>query len=158
MKLMVYIETTIPSYYCDHRSEMKADIARTREWWDAERDLYECFVSPVVIDELAEGNYTNRSACLALVKGFPLLAMDPEVIEIARIYQEKKLMPKTPVRDALHLALASFYRMDYLLTWNCIHLANANKARHLEKINFRLGLSIPRLVTPHMLQIFEEDL
>ena len=66
-------------------------------------------------------------------------------------------MPKAPVRDALHLAIASFYRMDYLLTWNCRHLANANKFRRIEAVNAEMGLSIPLLVTPHQLRPWEVD-
>lgn len=65
-------------------------------------------------------------------------------------------MPQDPAADAIHLALASYYRMDYLLTWNCRHLANANKARHLEVLNVRMGPAAPRPVTPHLLLPREE--
>ena len=156
MKPTVYIETTIPSYYCDDRALLAADIARTREWWDQERGEYECYISAIVLDELIEGNYPTQAACLALVKDLPLLAVNQEVAEIAAVYQTRRLMPKPPVRDALHLALASYYRMDYLLTWNCRHLANARKTLHLEKLNTQMGLSVPRLVTPDLLRPLEE--
>jgi predicted nucleic acid-binding protein len=156
MKPTVYIETTIPSYYCDDRPSLAADIARTREWWDQERGAYECFISPVVLDELSAGSYPSRAACLSLVADLPMLGVGPEVVEIAEVYQARGLMPKSPVRDALHVALASHYRVDYLLTWNCRHIANVNKARHLEIVNQRMGLSTPRLVTPHLLQPWEE--
>jgi predicted nucleic acid-binding protein len=155
MKPTVYIETTIPSYYFDDRLALSADIGRTREWWDEERGGYECFISAVVLDELAEGEYPNQAACLQLVDGLPLLAVEPEVIEIAEVYQARRVMPRSPIRDALHVAIASYYRMDYLLTWNCRHIANMNKARHLEMVNQRLGLGSPRLVTPHLLQPWE---
>jgi predicted nucleic acid-binding protein len=158
MRPTVYIETTIPSYYCDNRPALSADIARTREWWDVERGSYECFTSPVVLDELSTGKYPAQAACLALVNDLPLLAVVPEALEIAEVYQARRLMPQSPIRDALHLALASYYRLDYLLIWNCRHIANANKTRHLELINERLGLSAPRLVTSHLLQPWEEPL
>ena len=64
-------------------------------------------------------------------------------------------MPKPPSADALHLALASFYRMDFLLTWNCRHIANANKTKHLEVLNRGMGLPVPQLITPHQLQPWE---
>ena len=156
MKPTVYIETTIPSYYCDERPALAAEIARTREWWDQERQEYECYISAIVLDELNEGNFPTQPDCLALVKDLPLLAVSQEVADIAVVYQARRLMPKTPVRDALHLALASFYRMDYLLTWNCRHLANARKTVHLEKLNTQMGLSVPRLVTPDLLRRLEE--
>jgi len=156
MNPTVYIETTIPSYYCDTRPALASDIARTREWWDRERAAYECFISPVVLDELAAGGYPTQAACLALVQDLPLLAVSSDVIEMAELYQARGVMPKSPIRDALHVALASYYRMDTLLTWNCRHIANVNKARHLEMVNQRIGLSTPRLVTPHLLQPWEE--
>ena len=80
-----------------------------------------------------------------------MLAVAREVLDIAEVYRVQKLMSHDPAADAVHLALASFYRMDYLLTWNCRHLANASKVRHLEVLNSRMGLSIPILATPHML-------
>jgi predicted nucleic acid-binding protein len=158
MKPTVYIETTIPSYYCDRRQEIAADIARTREWWDRERSEYKCFISPVVLDELSEGDYPNKDACLRLIQGVALLAVTADVLQIADIYQSRKLMPRLPVRDVLHVALASYYRMSYLLTWNCRHIANVNKMRHLQVLNSELGLNVPLLVTPALLRPMEEEL
>lgn len=157
MRPTIYIETTIPSYYCDSRPALETDIARTREWWNRERGAYECFISPVVLDELSAGDYPMRKACLEVIDKLPILAVQPEVVEIAEAYQNRGLMPKDPVRDALHLALAGFYRMDYLLTWNCRHLANVNKFQRLEIINQAMGVHTPRLVTPHQLLPLEES-
>jgi len=157
VKPTVYIETTIPSYYCDDRAELHNEIVRTREWWDAERATYECFVSPVVLDELAAGTYPTQRSTLALVEALPLLEVVAEVVDVAAVYQSRGVMPKAPVRDALHLAIASFYRMDYLLTWNCRHLANANRFRRIEAVNAELGLAFPLLVTPDQLRPWEVD-
>ncbi len=157
MKQAVYIETTIPSYYSDGREELQRDILRTREWWDEERGDYECYSSPVVLEELEAGDYPTRERCVELLEGLPLLEIVPEVLEVARVYQADGLMPTRPAADAIHVALASWYRMDYLLTWNCRHIANANKARHLEAINLRLRLGLPMLVTPHQLQRWETE-
>jgi hypothetical protein len=155
MKPLVYIETTIPSYYCDERPGLAGDIARTREWWDNERGGYDCFVSALVLDELRNGDYPKKQECVSLIQHFSLLQINHDILEIAQVYQERGLMPKTPSADALHLALASYYRMDFLLTWNCRHIANANKTRHLEIINHKLGLAVPLLITPHQLQPWE---
>ena len=152
----MYIETTIPSYYCDTRRSLEGEIARTRQWWDEQRGDYECFISLVVLDELSAGEYSTKAACLALVAELPLLDVLPEVVDIAEAYRARRLMPKDPAADAVHLALASYYRMEYLLTWNCRHLANANKARHLEALNVQMGLGVPLLVTPHLLQPIED--
>jgi len=75
---------------------------------------------------------------------------------LRKAYQARGLMAKPPIRDALHLAFASYYRMDYLLTWNCHHIANANKVRHFEVLNQMMGLSVPLLMTPDMLFPLEE--
>jgi predicted nucleic acid-binding protein len=155
MKPLIYIETTIPSYYCDHRPELAADIARTREWWDQERGLYECFISALVLDELAAEEYPTKADCLALVAGLPELDVTDEALEVAEVYRARGLMPREPVRDALHVALASVYRMDYLLTWNCRHIANVHKERPLEELNSRMHLTTPRLITPHLILPWE---
>ena len=72
MKPLVYVETTIPSYYCDDRPAVAVDIARTREWWNAERDTYDCYISAAVLDELRTGDYANQEACLT----FSIMAWD----------------------------------------------------------------------------------
>ena len=157
MKPTVDIETTVPSYYHDQREELAADIQRTREWWDEERMHYECFISAVVLAELEGGDYAGRAQCLQLVEHLPLLDIAPEVEEIAETYRESKLMPRQPAADVLHLALASYYRMAYLLTWNCAHLANVCREEHLAMLNERLRLHVPRLVTPQALRLSGES-
>ena len=127
MKPTVYIETTIPSYYHDDRPALQRDILRTREWWDVERDGYECFVSPVVLTELDQGDYPNKNDCLSLVADLPVLEILSEIEEISEAYWQHQVMPRRPSGDAAHLAIASYYRVDYVLTWNCKHLANARK-------------------------------
>jgi hypothetical protein len=156
MSPTVYVGTTIPSYYFDARPSIAADIERTRVWWDVERFHYECFISGVVLDELSEGSYPAKSDALRLVSELPILANQQEIAELAKIYQLRKVMPRPPVRDALHVAAASYYRMEYMLTWNCQHVANANKMKHLQTINFALGYPLPRICTPNMLTLPEE--
>jgi predicted nucleic acid-binding protein len=85
---------------------------------------------------------------LALVKPLPLFAVTPDVIEIAGVYIERFVMPKSDPSDAFHLALASFNRCDILLTWNCNHLANYRKFDHIRRVNNLLGLHTPSLLTP----------
>ncbi len=84
-----------------------------------------------------------------------MLDVSDEILEVAQVYWKHKLMPRLPVRDAFHLAVASFYHMDFLLTWNCIHLANVNKMKHLMRINQLLNLPSPQLVTPAQLRLPE---
>jgi len=144
----VYIDTTIPSYYVDTRPSLTIHIERTRVWWDAERELYEVYASPFVARELQEGEFPGKAQALALLDGVHWLAPDPSIEDIVEHYMENYLLPNNDDRDAFHLAFASFYKMDYLLTWNCAHLANVNKRQHIAKINQRLGLFVPIIVTP----------
>jgi hypothetical protein len=85
---------------------------------------------------------------LDLALTVPLIPLGNEVVEIVHAYVKHKLMPEDPTGDALHLALASFHVCDYLVTWNCRHLANANKFGHIRRVNTLLGLKTPDLVTP----------
>ena len=85
---------------------------------------------------------------MEMVGNLPRLEISDAVQEIVEIYIANTLMPSDQLGDALHLALASYYKIDFLLTWNCVHLANANKQLHIRRINERLRLFTPELVTP----------
>lgn len=148
MKKTVYIDTTIPSYYVDKRKELKLHTDRTQEWWDNERFLYDIYTSDFVILELSEGKYPNQDKAIKLVENIPRLEPIEKLEDIVSVYLLHKLMPSNDIRDAFHLAFASFYKMDYLITWNCEHLANAHKQNHIRIINFQLGFNIPLIITP----------
>lgn len=146
----VYIETTIPSFYYEDRIAPNIVARRewTQRWWDEAPKHYELVTSLAVLDELAGGMPERSSKRLDLVRGLPILPVETTITEIVQGYIRHKLMPADPGGDALHLALASFHKCDFLLTWNCQHLANANKFNHIRRINTILGLFVPALVTP----------
>jgi len=150
MDQTVYIETTIPSSYYDERpeAEMVARQHWTREWWDARRAEYSLFTSVAVLDELRKGSHPGADAKLALIRSLQLLEITREVVEIAGVYIQRYVMPSDPGGDALHLALATHYKIDVLLTWNCEHLANENKMTHIRRTNALMGLWTPDIVTP----------
>ena len=83
-----------------------------------------------------------------MVEHLPLLAIDPSVAEIVETYIPNKVMPQTGRRRALHLALAAYHKCDFLVTWNCLHLANANKFGHIRRVNAMVGLFVPVVATP----------
>ena len=158
MRPSVYIDTTIPSYYVDLRPSLSLHIARTRQWWDRERELYDVYVSDFVVLELQEGQYPGKDEAMRLVSEFRRLAATPEIENVVNAYLAHRLMPSRDVRDAFHLAFASHYKIDFLLTWNCHHLANARKQRHIRTINAMLGLNSPLIVTPlELLPMETED-
>ena len=82
------------------------------------------------------------------MEGVEILPVTEGVVDAVEVYIGRYVMPRDPGGDAAHLALASFYKCDYLLTWNCVHLANANKVGHIRTVNTLLGLHVPQLVTP----------
>jgi predicted nucleic acid-binding protein len=149
-KPRVYVETTIPSFY--HETRIGPDIVArrdwTRQWWSDAPERYELVTSPAVLDELASGPPEHVHEWLGLLQDLPLLPVEPAVAEIVQAYIQHKVMPADPAGDALHLALASFHRCDFLVTWNCRHLANANKIGHIRRVNVMLGLFVPAVVTP----------
>jgi predicted nucleic acid-binding protein len=146
----VYIETSIPSFYHETRQEPEMVARRhwTRHWWDECASLYDLVTSEGVIAELQEGEYDTQTAAVALVADLPQLEVVDEIADIIDVYLANHLMPRERLGDALHLALASYHKVDFLLTWNCTHIANANNFEHIRIINARLGLYVPTLVTP----------
>lgn len=157
MTAKIYLETSIPSFYYEVRPEpeMVARKSWTRQWWKEKRKNYEIFTSEAVINELNSGDYPNKKKILNLVEHLQFLPIESEIAEIVTAYIQYKVMPNDPVGDALHLAIASYHKCDFLLTWNCNHLANANKFGQIKRINAILGLFVPSLVTP--LELLGED-
>jgi len=158
MKKTVYLDTTIPSYLFDDRDTIRNYIDVTRQWWEQERQHFEVWMSEETLSELNRGHYPRKSQILDSVSQLPVLPPHKRIAEIVQVYLDHYLMPKIAEGDTLHLAYASFYKIDFLLTWNCKHLANANKYQHIRIINTRLQLHTPEIVTPLALFITETDL
>ncbi len=159
MKSKVYIETSIPSFYYEIRTQpdMVARKNWTIEWWDNCRRSFELVTSLPVIDELESGSHPRKKEVLELISDLDILSLDAPIEKIVSEYIKAKVMPSNPKGDALHLALASYHNCHFLLTWNCAHLANANKFEHIRHINTLLGLCVPILTTPAELMILKEN-
>src|SRR5262245_47172152 len=153
MQPRVYIETTIPSFYYEVRTEPEMVARRnwTRTWWDHRRHAYQLVTSVAVLDELQAGTFPNKDLVLALLTEVPFVPIESTIIEIVETYIQRMVMPRDPTGDALHLALASYHKCDFLLTWNVRNLANANKFAYIRHVNTLLGLFTPTLVTPREL-------
>jgi predicted nucleic acid-binding protein len=150
MKQSVYIETSIPSFYFEIRKEPDMIARRnwTRQWWEHYSHLYDLYTSDAVVDELSNGDYPTKNETIPFLLKIYQLPILEDISEIVEVYIKNKLMPIDPLGDALHLALASYYKCDFLLTWNCKHLANANKFAQIKRLNTILGLFVPTLITP----------
>ncbi len=125
----------------------KNTLASPTRWFRARWFLMNC----------ARGEHPQKAEKIALLQSIPLLDVTLDVLEIVEVYIAHKLMPGDRSGDALHLALASRHNCDILLTWNCVHLANANKVRHIQRVNALLGLSSPVLATPLQLMEAPDD-
>ncbi|EDN71104.1 conserved hypothetical protein [Beggiatoa sp. PS] len=156
MKPTVYLDTTIPSYFFDERESLKLHIDATQKWWKEERSNFDIWISEETVNEITDGKYPRKPEIVTFISEIPILPFDSQITEIAQIYLDNYLMPRVLKGDALHLAYASFYKIDFLLTWNCNHLANANKRKHIRVINTRLNLAIPEIITP--LELFSETI
>ncbi|MCY4554212.1 MAG: type II toxin-antitoxin system VapC family toxin [Candidatus Poribacteria bacterium] len=150
MQKRIYIETTIPSaYYTLRTDDVSLDRRKlTRQWWDEYANLFILTSSSAVVEELRRGRTRVTRDRLSLLEGVEIFDPTVEIVQIARIYIEKLIMPQKPRGDALHLAVASFHGVDTLLTWNCMHLANPNKFDFIRQINREIGLPTPKLTTP----------
>ena len=147
----IYIETTIASFYYEVRTEPEMVARRnwTRRWFDAAKNgSDELVTSLAVVAELEAGDFPGKTDALTLISKLPLVDLNEAVAEAADAYIVHRVMPNDPAGDALHLAAASFHRCDFLMTWNCQHLANANKFGHIRRVNGIIGLCNPALVTP----------
>ena len=156
--MRIYLESTIPSYVVARPARDLLQAARqqlTRDWWDLKRAKHELFTSQVVLDEIAFGEKAMAQLRLETLQAVPLLQVTDEVKELARKIQTSGLLPVTSDRDATHIALASFYEMDILLSWNCRHIANAaiqTRLRHLVEV---AGFTLPVICTPE--ELMEND-
>jgi predicted nucleic acid-binding protein len=154
MKESIYLETTVVSYYTSKLSRDVVILAHqqiTREWWPRAVTRFDVLISEIVIEEASLGDPEAAKRRLEELKDFPLLELSDRVREIAEIYMEALAIPERVFGDAIHLAVASVYDVDYLVTWNCAHIANAELIKKLMKVNESLGIHSPIICTPEEL-------
>lgn len=151
MKPTVYIETTIVSYLTSRRSRIPLIAGQqkvTIEWWDQDRLGYDVFTSELVWTEAAAGDPKLAAARLAKLQRLPLLRIDQISKGLAAALLQAAALPGVAADDALHLAIAACNGMDYLLTWNCRHLANATLRARIEQVCRDHGYEPPIICTP----------
>jgi hypothetical protein len=147
----VYIETTIVSYLVANQSRDLITAGQqqvTRDWWARRRNSFYCVVSQETLAEAARGDPTQAALRLAALAGLPVLPIAPEAERLATDFLHTGALPSTARSDAIHLAVATLVESDYLLTWNCRHLANAQIIRRLEREAAHSGWDLPTICTP----------
>jgi predicted nucleic acid-binding protein len=154
MKESIYLETTVVSYYTSKPSRDIIVLAHqeiTRQWWPMAMERYNVFISEIVVEEASFGDTEAAKRRLMELKDFPHLELSDKIEEITQVYMDRLDIPEKSFRDAAHLAVASVHNIDYLVTWNCAHLANGEIIKKLMKINKSFGIDTPIICTPEEL-------
>jgi hypothetical protein len=154
MKARLYLETTIPSYLTAWPSRdvvMAGHQQVTREWWERRRRDFTIYISTFVLDEAGDGDPAAAQRRLEVLRELPLLAATAPTLELAgRLVRDCRLPPRAAI-DAVHIAIAAVHGMDYLLTWNCTHLANAEIIPKVRAVSENAGYVFPMICTPEEL-------
>ena len=149
MKLSLYIETSVIGAYLDNGDAFRRDV--TIRWWEHELSEYRVYSSLLVQRELERIGEPYRQGYLNLIKPLEQLDIAEEVAILAEGYIERGIFHRKYIADALHVALAAFHKVDYLVTWNFGHIANVRKQARLRMFNTAAGFFSPVIVTPEFL-------
>lgn len=150
----VYVETTIPSYLAARPSRDLITAAHqqiTHDWWETAADRFRLYVSEAVLEEIRAGDPDYVVRRLRVVAGLSVLAFSGDVEWLIRIYDRQLGLQGSARADLPHFAYAVAYNIDYLVTWNCAHIANGQVIRRLTRVNADIGRPTPVIVTPEEL-------
>lgn len=150
MKPKLYLETSIVSYLTARPSHDLIRAAHqqvTRDWWEV-RSSFEIYVSQFVLDEAKAGDAEAAKLRLSTLREALLLELTPGALRLAHKILDQGGMPAKAYVDAGHVALAAVHSLDYLLTWNCTHIANATMRGKIEAICRAAGFEPPVICTP----------
>ena len=151
----IYIETSVVSYLAARPSRdiiVAAHQQLTLDWWENQRHQYDLFIPQIVLEEAQAGDRQAAEKRLAVLENMPLLEIDESVIRLAETLVQSHAIPIKAVQDALHIAVACINGMDYLLTWNCKHIANAKMRSKIEQVCREEGYVAPIICTPEELE------
>ena len=154
MAQRVYLETTIPSYLTAWPSRdliIAAHQQLTKEWWRTRRSEFDLFISQFVLDEAGAGDAQAAQERVAILNPLPLLDISEAVLELASAILQAGIIPAKAARDAAHIAVSAVHGVDFLLTWNCAHIANAQIVKKVQTICAQHGFPCPLICTPEEL-------
>lgn len=149
MKLSLYLETSVIGAYLDNGDAFRRDL--TIRWFERELSEYEAFSSILVVRELERISEPHRTGYLNLVGPMRRLELSEEAAILAEGYISRGIFHRKFMADALHVALASYHKIDYFVTWNFGHLANVRKQARIKLFNTAAGFFSPAIVTPEFL-------
>lgn len=149
MKQSLYLETSVVGAYLDNGEPFRRDL--TIRWWEHELFEYQPFSSILVRRELEQLAEPHRGGYLKIISPLKELEFVEEVAILAEGYISRGIFHRKFLADAFHVALASFHKIDYLVTWNFGHLANVRKQARIRLFNTAAGFFVPMIVTPEFL-------
>lgn len=147
----VYVETSIVSYLTARPSREVVTLGHqqvTRDWWEKERSGFELYTSEVVIAEAERGDATAARERLAVLASLIRLSPTAESEALVPILLRETRLPTHALLDMAHISIATVHGMQFLLTWNCKHIANARIVRVVERVCRDRGFEPPVLCTP----------
>ena len=147
----VYLESTFISLLVGDPSRDLATAANqqaTRDWWSRRRQEFTCIASGEVLRESARGDREQVRRRLEVLSSLPMVETPAEAERLAGAFMATGALPSRAQSDAAHLAIATAVNADFLLTWNCRHLANAQILRQLEREAEKHGWKLPKVCTP----------
>jgi predicted nucleic acid-binding protein len=154
MKAKLYLETAIPSYLVGRSSRdllVAAHQQITREWWEVRRTDFDLYVSELVVQEVRAGDAGLATRRIEILADVPVLRATDEIMGLAEDLITRGPIPRKAAGDAVHIAVATVYGCEYLLTWNCRHIANAELHRAIRRVIEEYGYDVPTLCTPEEL-------
>ncbi len=150
-KPRLYLEMTIPSYLTawPNRDPFVAKQQLiTKEWWADRREYFDIYISDFVSEEAAEGDPAAAGERLKVLDGFTSLETNEFVLDLGARLIGPGLLPDRAVTDAAHIAISAVHKMDYLMTWNCRHIANGEIVKQVRRICEEQGFRCPTICTP----------
>ena len=154
MKPKVYLETTVISYFTARPSRDIITAAHqqlTQEWWEGHGSNFDLFVSQIVLQEVHQGDEDAVRRRLEMIESVPEIEVNPEALSLAQALVADGIVPQKAAADALHISIATVHGMDYLLTWNLKHIANASIRNAITDACRRRGYEPPVICTPEEL-------
>ena len=159
-KRRIYIETTIPSLATARPSNNIKELFRqnvAKDFWENERHKYDLYISRYVFEECGQGDENAAKRRLDLIKDIPLLAVSSDVEKLAEEYFEFLSIPERAKTDCFHLAVCVINKIDFLLSWNMVHLGRPTYSK-IVSFNERRNLWLPELLTPDVfMEAMEEE-
>jgi hypothetical protein len=155
VKPSVYIETTVVGHLTSRLPNdpvVVGQMLATRKWWEESRSQFTLFTSEIVLNEASAGDPQAATERLAALATLPLVPIADAVGELADLLLSRSALPVKARVDAVHVAIAATNAIEYLLTWNCRHLANATLRAKIEEVCRELGYNPPIICTPPELE------